>query len=236
MKSFNIRYQTSELVPAPFANAVEIKAEIDNKNQIKYSFELTYIDRNQLTEDEILEEGFSLDDDIKLAGTLNANWTAAYETLLTDTHKTYIKELKDDQDFWEIEIENEVFYPRKPKTWKTFIEEFQQAVYEQNKLEKPLEITILRPESDTDKQIIVKGSFENRSLIVEKKGLITRDWKELNVFLKNVFVGDFDYENSLEKAPARAGIFVNLGDEYWFEVGKSLIIQPSKITGWVDSF
>ena len=235
MKSLTIRYQTSELIPAPFANAIEII--IDLSVELKYQFELTYLDRDQLSEEEILEEGFSTKDDIALKGILKEPWIIALKSLISETKKTYPNELKEDQEFWEINIEEDIFFPKNIKPWKIFIDQFQQACLEQNLIEKPLEINICRKDNELETSFLIIGCFENRTLEVITNGILSKhlDWNKLNPFLMNLYSGEFDFEKATEIVAKKTGLFINLGDELWYEVGKSLLIQPSKITTWIDA-
>ncbi len=235
MKSLTIRYQTSELIPAPFANAIEII--LDLNNELKYQFELTYIDRDQLTEEEILEEGFSTKDDLVLKGILKEPWISALESLISETKKTYPIELKEDQEFWEITTEEAIFFPNNTKPWKIFIDQFQQACLEQNIIEKPLQIGICRKDYDLETSFQIIGCFENRTLEVITNGILSKqiEWNKLNPFLMNLYSGEFNFEKATDGIPKKTGLFINLGDELWYEVGKSLLIQPSKITSWIDA-
>lgn len=65
--------------------------------------------------------------------------------------------MEDEQEFWDIEVERTNFYPKNHQQWKGFLEEFQQAVIEQNKLENPLQITVLRIDNEITNTFIIKG-------------------------------------------------------------------------------
>ena len=151
--------------------------------------------------------------------------------------KTHPVEIKEDQEFWEVTTENDVFFPKNPKPWKIYIDQFQQACLEQNFIEKPLEISICRKDNDLETSLLIKGCFENRTLKVNTNGIQTKeiDWNKLNPFLMSLYSGEFDFEKASVSIPKKTGLFINLGDELWYEVGKSLLIQPSKITAWIDA-
>lgn len=235
MNLFEIRFQTSELIPPPYAHAIEILAHNDPKGGFSYIFEISYLDRESLTEDEILEEGFSLNDDLQLKGTLPLAWKSAYDALLEKTKKTYPTEIEDKEDFWEILTVDEPFYPKNTREWKIFLEEIRQAITEQNKLELPLSFQIKRIDQELTEDFLVEGKFEERVFQITKKDGETKEleWIKLNNFLKDIFSGEFVYEKTSTKMPKRTGLFLNLGDEIWYEVGKSLLTQPSKITKWL---
>lgn len=235
MNSLVIRYQTSSLIPAPYANAIEIKVNFTSEG-INYSFEQEYLDRSQLTEEEILEEGFGIDDNLKLEGKLPKTWADSTKAILEKSGKLFLDELEDNQDFWDIDIAGENYYPKNPEQWKTFIEEFQQAAIEQNKLESPLCIYVVRAEPPTKIEYCFIGSFENQTLTLEKDGIQKElPWSKLQPLLKDFYSGDFVYEKAQEKYPTKTGLFINFGDELWFELGKSFLIKPSKITSWLEN-
>jgi hypothetical protein len=235
MKSLILRFQTSALIPAPYAHAIEIIFSFGQKN-LEYKFELEYLDRDQLTEEEILDEGFSLEDNLILSGKLPTVWKEQLDSLLQKTEKTYPQELEDDQEFWDIEIGSENYYPKNTKHWKEFIEELQQAVVEQNKLENPLQITIIRADNQTQKEYKIKGNFEHKSLTIESSEKQSQlPWTKLKPLLKDFYSAEFDYDKATEKLPKKTGLFINFGDEYWFELGKSYLTKPSKITSWLEN-
>ena len=235
MKSLILRYQTSALIPAPFAHAIEISFEINNSD-LAYKFDLEYLNRDHLTEEEILDEGFNLDDNLSLSGNLPTLWKEELLDLLTRTEKTFPLELEDDQEFWDIEIGTENYYPKNTKQWKELIEELQQAIIEQNKLENPLQITIIRAENDVRKEYIIRGNFENKLLQIESDGnKKTLLWTKLKPLLRDFYSAEFDYEKSTGKIPNKTGMFLNFGDEYWFELGKSYLIKPSKVISWLEN-
>lgn len=235
MKSLILRFQTSALIPAPYAHAIEVTFSMVQPN-LEYKFDLEYLDRDQLTEEEILEEGFSVDDNRTLSGELPAVWKEQLENLIIKTEKTYPQELEDDQEFWDIEIGKENFYPKNTKHWKEFIEELQQAVIEQNKLENPLQITVIRADNETQKEYKIRGNFEHKSLTIESLEKQTQlPWTKLKPLLKDFYSAEFDYEKATEKLPKKTGLFINFGDEYWFELGKSYLTKPSKITSWLEN-
>jgi hypothetical protein len=234
MKSLVLRFQTSALVPAPYAHAIELALNLKNES-LGYVFEIEYLDRGQLSEDEIYEEGFTMEDDYKIEGELPKVWAEELKSLFEKTEKTFLKDLEDEQDFWDIEEEKTNFYPKNPQPWKAFLEEFQQAVIEQNKFENPLQITVLRIDNEVTNTYIIKGFFENKTLIISKNGEeSTLPWQKLKLLLKDYYSAEFDFEKASEKHPKKTGLFINFGDEWWFELGKSILTKPSKITSWLE--
>ena len=69
----HLQFQTSDLVPPPYSYAIEINAK-EKSGKLEVEFELTYMDRDSLSKNEIEDEGFSNNDDFKWTGLLNASW------------------------------------------------------------------------------------------------------------------------------------------------------------------
>jgi hypothetical protein len=239
MPTFSLKYQTAENLPAPYAHAIEINGVIGQNqvaNDLEISFELTYLAREEFTEDELLEEGFSLNDDFSWKGTLPKIWSDVVFGSLKSANELFIKSLEPHQDFWQVDFEGETFYPKDTDQFKYLIEELQQAVYEKAEKEAILKLTYLKNQGGENIEVEVTASFVERKLkftrnnikeaLVETKIL---PWEELNFILKNTFSGEFEVDFAHTKKPAHKGLFLNAGDELWYEVGKSLLIQPNKI-------
>jgi hypothetical protein len=224
-----IQYQTSALQPAPFAYALEIDLKSTEKG-LEYTLDLEYLDRDSLTEEEILEEGFTMDDDLHLKGELPVVWREEIKFLLKKTQKTNKEELEENEDLWLLHTEDGVFYPKNHNNWAETTEQLRQAIVEASGLEKPLEITLL----ENGEKTVYVGSFAKKTLVVdrkgEKKGL---RWSDLNALLRDLFSGDLLYEEASTKEPKGKGIYLNVGDEYWFELGKSYINKLQKVKNWL---
>lgn len=239
MPTFSLKYQTAENLPAPFAHAIEITGVMvqnSGGSEFEISFELTYLDREGFTEEELIEEGFSLNDNFTWKGILPKIWSDVVFGNLKSANVLYIKSLEPHQEFWQIDFEGKTFYPKETDRFKYLIEELQQAVYEKAGKEPPLNLTFLKNQSGELIEVNVKASFIERKLEFKRNNINESQietkvlpWEELNFILKNTFSGDFDAEYALKNRPSHKGLFVNAGDELWYEVGKSLLIQPNKI-------
>lgn len=237
MPTFSLKYQTAENLPAPFAHAIEINGVISQDVQhLEISFELTYLDREEFTEDELAEEGFTINDNFSWKGTLPKIWSDVVFGNLKSANVLHIKSLEPHQEFWQVDFENKSFYPKDTEQFKYLIEELQQAVYEKAEKESPLRLTFLKNQSGELIEVDVQASFVERKLEFKRNDLNNAQnetkilpWEELNFILKNTFSGDFEGDFALKNRPSHKGLFVNAGDELWYEVGKSLLIQPNKI-------
>ncbi len=234
MPTFSLKYQTAENIPAPFAHAIEINGSFEQ--DLELSFELTYLDRDDMTEDELMDEGFSSNDDFTWKGTLSKVWSDVVFGSLKSANELFIKSLEPHQDFWQVDFEGKSFYPKNTDAFKYLIEELQQAVYEKAGREASLKLTYLKNQGSENLEVFVSASFIDRKLQLVRTNMIDGSsetkvlaWDELNFILKNTFSGEFEAGFAHSKKPAHKGLFLNAGDELWYEVGKSLLIQPNKI-------
>ena len=236
MPTFSIKYQTAENLSPPFAHAIELSGEIEQNKELSLSFELTYLGREQLSEEEITDEGFSMNDDFSWKGTLPDVWKDILFGNLKSTKPLRIQGLEPHQDFWQIEFESRPFYPSNADKLFYLIEEIQQAVFEKAERELPLNLTFFKNQADDIKEVNIKASFVERRLEIIRKNpdetiskISELPWEELNFILKNTYSGDFLAELAFAKRPSHKGTFVNIGDDLWYEVGKSLLIEAYKI-------
>lgn len=234
MPTFSLKYQTAENIPAPFAHAIEINGNFDQ--DLELSFELTYLDREDFTEDELMDEGFTSSDDFTWKGTLPKVWSDVVFGNLKSANELFIKSLEPHQDFWQVDFNGKSFYPKNTDAFKYLIEELQQAVYESAGREASLKLTFLKNQSGENMEVAVSASFIERKLQLIRTNIADSSsetkvlaWDELNFILKNTFSGEFEAEFAHSKKPSHKGLFLNAGDELWYEVGKSLLIQPNKI-------
>lgn len=229
----NIKFQTSALFPAPFAYALQLDLKAGDRKTLVYELDIEYLDRDTLTEEEILEEGFTLSDDVQVKGELPQVWLEEVKLLLSKTEKTDKDELEENEDLWYLDNGKEQFYPKNVRQWADFTEQIRQAILEENGLEKPLEITPTEISAAGKKTTVIRGSFARKTLIVEKEG--TRkslNWNQLNTVLRDLYT-ELRFDLATTRLKNAEGIYINFGDEYWFELGKSYINKPQKVRAWL---
>lgn len=235
MSTFSLKYQTSENIPPPFARAIELSGEISQNKELSVFFELTYLDRDQLTEEEILDEGFSMTDDFSWKGTLPDVWKDILYGNLKSARPLKIKGLEPHQHFWQLDFDGQSFYPSNAEKLTYLLEEIQQAIFEKAERELPLDLIFFKNQSGETKEVSIKASFVERRVEITRteNGIAGRTsllpWEELNFILKNTFAGEFIMDTAFNQKPSHKGTFVNIGDGYWYELGKSLLIEPYKI-------
>lgn len=224
MKALTVKFQTSDLIPAPYAYAVQLELKADK--DLAYQIGLEYLGREDLSEEEIYEEGFTPNDDINFSGKLPRQWVKELDNLLSRTQLIEKEHLEENEDLWIIEKDGKSLYPKNYNRWAEFLEQIRQAILEDQKIERPLEIKVV----NNGKESILKGSFKNLSLTVNKNNKVENlQWSQLLPVLKNIYSGDADYSKASDKLRQGKGVYINFGDGYWFEVGKSYKIKTSKL-------
>lgn len=226
-------FQTAESIPPPYANKIEIEC-ILQPSKVELLFKQTYLQRDELEQEDILEEGFSLNDDTSWQGELNEAWKEAIVSLSKST-KEYLPATNSAYDEVFIESEGEKLSPKNTDSAKRFIEQLQQAVFEHMKKEAPLSIIIKEISNSSERTTQLSASFSERSYTQTVNGQeVLQQWNQLDEHLKLIFAGDYIFEKASNKSPSKRGVYVNFAkDEWWFEVGKSVLIQPAKIQGFL---
>jgi hypothetical protein len=237
IQSFEIRFETSENTPPPYSYAYMLKGEL--KETLTMSYEVQYTHREDLSLDEILGEGFSINDDLVLEGTIEAVWTAQILQLLDKTKPSKHKGQAND-NFFEIELtdgqgERKALQPHNQEEWEYLCEELSQALLEAQQVERPLLLTFKKISSteNIDFQFFIEFVKRRVSLKTKpKKGVskeIELSWEAGKDFLELVFKPDYFEEDAQVYAPTHNGFFINLGDENWYESGKSLMNRSQKV-------
>lgn len=235
IRSVTIHYQTADIIPAPYSHHISFTATVNSKQELQTSFRIEYLDREELTEEEIESEGFTGDDDFAWEGTLAPAWTAQITRLLgrTDYHKAG-RQPAESENWITVEGEADSAFsgsPRNHEEWEYLSQELMQAVYETARLEAPLRITYLKLEKDGSDRLDISVLFATRSIETllsrptgKKNG--TLNWDTLNPVLKLIYTGDFLPEKAIQREPRQPGRYLEIGDGLWYELGVSLVNPP----------
>ncbi|WPP50619.1 hypothetical protein [Catalinimonas niigatensis] len=230
-----VRFQTL-LAPPPYSHEYLLQLDFSLEEPLAY-FQINYTDRDQLTEEEILEEGFSPEDDFEWKGALPKVWKAATLDFLNKTKTLIEKPKPNSQHLLELLIdytnsEQTKGIPDNAEDWEYFVQEIIQAIYEISEKELPLEISYVE-QGKSNKQIIhIHVRFSQRSLQVvqEKVGKKKEHnllWEQLMPLLQAVYLPDYDPEKAKQNLPDAPGKYIDQGDGLWYELGKA-VTNPSK--------
>ncbi|AKD55379.1 hypothetical protein [Spirosoma radiotolerans] len=230
-KSLQIRYQTARSLPAPYSYFYTLSITTVAANAIQVDLAITYPDRDDIDDDELIAEGYTRDDDYAWSGRLPRAWGESLAALVRKTRLQPLNEdeLNEDDDFWDITIEMDGTKtsgkPAKPDDWQYLMQELIQATYEAVGRERPFELTYLNL-SDPKEELEVRltASFAERTVTLttvknRREQTKTLAWSTLQHVMSQVYTYDYDPDDAQLKRPRRDGQWLNLGTEEWYDIG-----------------
>jgi hypothetical protein len=228
--SLTVRYQSAGMIPPPYTHFYTLIARPTRGDQLEVSFSIDYTDREELDEEDITGEGFTMTDDFSWSGTLGAAWTAVLDQLLNATKLTLFNEheLGEETDYVEVTLATpgnaeQVGTPAQAEPFLYAIQELIQAIYEAGGKEKPFELIYLSYHAQGDLELRLNASFAKRTFrLTERRNRQdqerTLDWTELRRAMSVVYLHDFDPAESLPRPPKRDGCYINLGGDEWYDI------------------
>lgn len=219
----------SGIVPPPYSHVFRLALDWANGN-LKADLVLHYTEREDLSEEEIFDEGFTPNDDYTYKGDLNSVWIKPLLQLYERTRWTS-KDIEDGGitvTAVEKDKDEGVKIPSNQEEWQLMAQDLIQAIYETVKKEAPLKIDYRQVlEEAVDCSLTVH--FSNREVIYEKGGNSRNvNWEYAIQLMKLVFTPDYHYELAKETAGTKRGCYINCGDGFWHELGKGVVnIDPS---------
>lgn len=243
MKEIIIKYQTAAIVPAPYAYYYTVKSIGSDTGGLIVDFVLNYLDRDSLTEEEILDEGFTMTDDLSWRGELPMVWARELKILLNNSHLVDESDESELEEFIGIEKPAEekdvLFFPAKKKAWSYFLQELMQAVFEAAGREKAFELDYLQIKGGKETPMKLKASFISKLFTIHSgKEMKVLEWKFLEDCMKIIFQADFVTELASETHPKSDGLYLSPGDGFWYKSGESLQNPSprSKVLTEIESF
>lgn len=221
-----INCQTNDSIPPPYAHYYSVEVS-KNPSYLTLSFKLQYTNREELSEEEILEEGFGPDDDFSWKGNLNKVWKQQLDAMLEQTtlhpnaasSSDYMVELISDTDGAET---RGFIVKRETQRWVYFIQELKQAILEEEKIEAPLKIEYLSIDDKKATSLVLNGSFAERTFTVrvDDRPIEQLDWNVLQRTINLIFnETEIDQEESFTKKPNQKGHYLMIPGSGWFEFG-----------------
>lgn len=220
----------SGIIPAPYSHVFRMSLDWSS-GDLHTSLDLHYTDREELSNEEIFDEGFTLNDDYSYKGLLNPVWIKPLQQLFDKTKWTS-KDIEDGGitvTALEKGKDEGVKIPAGQEEWQLMAQDLIQAIYENEKKEAPLKIDFRQVSGDVVEDCSLTVHFSVREVIFEKNGAPRKiNWEYAIQLMKIVFTPDYHYEIAKEEAGNKRGSYINCGDGYWHELGKGVEnIDPS---------
>jgi len=228
------QYESGE-IPPPYCFRYRLNVIFESK-QPEILFNLEYYDREELTEEEVIDEGFSLDDDFHWKGRIPILWNdVILDKILRASWKKSNK-LNEQVNTAEMSVRirytdgnSERLWPEQLKTWEDFMQEVIQAIFEISDREMPLEVRYL--EIDKNNECVEKQltfEFAELNILVdvrinnEKVRNYSLNWESGKKIMKTIFFPDYEMELAIDKKPDKPGSFIDPGMGLWFDMGKAV--------------
>lgn len=203
-----ISYQTL-LLPPPFAFGHTLDMDFQN-DELKVAYELEYLNRDTIDQEEIESEGYSMDDNFTWEGTLGEIWC---DELLPMLENIDLEPNNSNENIWmHFKIneggEEKSGLVKDVELWDFKTQELIQAIYEKAKIELPLNMKLILKEGTATTKYVVIGAFEHRKSTVNDKPVA---WKEMQEVVETVF--SMEFEEEPVKKPKSDGLWVDLSGE-----------------------
>lgn len=225
-----VDYQTGE-VPPPFSHVFKLKLSF-GKNFVNTQFDIQYTGREELSPEEITEEGFTLDDDYRYTGEIPNLWENVFKKLYASSKWSNQKTLgeKGGIKILAKDIHGKITrdIPLNQEDWYLSCQDYIQAIYEISKKEAPLSIRFkeISQEKELFIELLFKFSIRRVELKINQQ-IETLDWEEGRELASLIFIPDYDYDAAKEEEPVKEGVYLDCGDGYWHDFDKGIInIDP----------
>ena len=220
MDKIVFQYDTGP-VPPPFCFRFSIELIKQESGIFHGVLALEYYDREELSQDEILDEGFTLDDDYSWTGEVPGVWSEEIERRLTRAQ--WKKKVAPEDDGSELAVKvvskgvSELKHPADTDSWLIFLQEIIQVIFELSNKEAPLVIRFVSLQGSRQERIDFNYIFARRVVEIGENNTVL-SWEEGQKLLKYIFGFDFLPENAMDKVPKRDGNYLSPGDGLWYNL------------------
>lgn len=229
-----VRFETASVVPGPFAHYYSLRLDIRSEDELQAAFELVYKHREELTDEEIFDEGFTKEDDYNWKGQLPAIWISEFKEIFSSSKLIRKRDDSEYEDFVEIELEEDnkrvTVYPVDKERWTYFLQELMQAIFETGGREKAFELSYLDIAGDDQSGIDLVASFSRKTFTVSRHEgkTVNLEWSQLQNIMDTVYRAEFVADNALTSQPKKRGKYLSAGDGLWYQLGVAVLETSSK--------
>jgi hypothetical protein len=220
----------SGIIPPPYSHVFRLSLDW-SKGDLYVELDLHYTDREDLTQDEILDEGFTQNDDYSYKGLLNSIWIKNIKAEF-EKSKWSGKSLEEGGisiNPVENGKETKAKIPANQEEWQLTAQDLIQAIYETTKKEVPLTVHYRQVDNETSRNSSITIHFSTREVLFDLDGKSRAiNWEYAIQLMKLIFTPDYNYEIAKTESGKKRGAYIECGDGYWHELGKGVInIDPS---------
>ncbi|WP_375582955.1 hypothetical protein [Cyclobacterium xiamenense] len=221
-----IDYLTGD-IPPPFSHVFKLKLSF-SKNFVNTQFDIHYTEREELSPEEITDEGFTLADDYRYTGELPKLWENVFKKLYAASKWSNQKSLgeKGGIKLLAKDIHGKITrdIPLNQNDWYLACQDYIQAIYEISKKEAPLQIRFKEIQSEGEMlvQLLFRFSIRKVELLVNDQHRVL-EWEEARELASLIFIPDYDYAAASEEHPTKPGSYLDCGDGYWHNFDQGII-------------
>lgn len=214
----------SGVLPPPYSNVFRLELNWKN-DKLSTKLDLHYTSREDLTEEEIFDEGFTPEDDYSYEGELNPVWAKVARRQF-DSAKWSGKQLTDGGITvtpLEEGKESGSKTPIDQEAWQLLAQDIIQAIYETTKREEQLKIQYRLVTNESTKDCSITMKFSDREVTVDQGDKTkTINWEYAMELMKLIFTPDYHYELAKEIPSTKRGSYIECGDGYWHELDRGV--------------
>jgi len=215
----------SGIIPPPYSHVYRLALDWSS-SELNVELELHYTDREDLTVDEIVDEGFTANDDFSFKGTLDSVWK---KVVSIEFEKTKWSGRQLDEGGLTLSVLEDgktgaAKAPTDQEGWQMLAQDVIQAIYETSKKESPLTVNYRQVTNEESIDCSITMNFSNReAVLVSKNNSRIINWEYAVQLMKLVFSPDYNYDIAKETAGNQRGSYIECGDGYWHELGKGVV-------------
>lgn len=244
MIQFEIKYETASDIPPPYCYYYHIHGQVTRRG-LETDFAWVYHNREELSQEEIEEEGFTGQDDFSWKGVISAAWQQPLEKLLKATRFT----ANTDEQAAFLEVD---FRTKEGKTlrgtpvnlpeWEYFLQELVQCIYETAGKEAPLLIRYKKVTPETTLFCSIKMQFAERKVSLQmRKGTDAmrrkeENWETMKQVLEQIYSLDFQPEAAEKREPSHEGLYIDAGEDTWYDLKKAATSAQKQTIAQIERF
>lgn len=202
--NLQLSYQTQNL-PAPHAFSAYLELQSDDNENVTIACQINYLDREDLSEDEIINEGYTLDDDLCWEGELGTNWNLLFSHF---SQLVYRSEPTPSAYLHVVLDKIEKGYPKEDQ--EILMNALIQGIFEAIGKEAPLQIDVAI--SPAHIRTLV-WCFKDRTFTLDQK---ERIWEQSQPLMASLYEMEFDSDAASDHASENSIQYQNTGE--WLHI------------------